>query len=331
MGMSVDAAAALLSRSLVWDNHACMPLRYDDDSFLPQLERFRLAGVNAISLNVGFGEQSIGDHIRMLAHFRSWLGQRPDQYRIVEDVSDLTVAKQTNRLAVCFDIEGMKAIGNQLSLVRLFYDLGVRSMVIAYNQNNAAGGGCQDNDCGLTDFGRQVIDEMGRVGMVVCCSHTGYRTAREAIEYSSNPVIFSHSNPRRLWDHPRNIPDELMIACADRGGVIGINGLGIFLGQNDHSTTTLVRHIDYAIKLVGADHVGLGLDYVFDSAELDTYMEKMAAAFPQSLGYQRGIAMVEPERLSAIVTELLRSGHPESVIEKVLGANFLRIARSVWK
>lgn len=78
--------------------------------------------------------------------------------------------------------------------------------------------------------------------MMLCCTHTGYRTAREAIDASAGPIIFSHSNPRAIWDHPRNIPDELMRACADRGGVIGINGIGPFLGDNDVRAETFAAH-----------------------------------------------------------------------------------------
>ena len=134
-----------------------------------------------------------------------------------------------------FDIEGANAIGDQLSLLGLYRDLGVRWMLLAYNRNNRAGGGCQDEDPGLTAFGRRMLHEMARVGIVACCSHTGYRTAREAIDESPTPVIFSHSNARALVDHPRNIPDDLIKACAARGGVVGVNGIGIFLGDNDAS------------------------------------------------------------------------------------------------
>src|SRR3546814_1364261 len=113
---------------------------------------------------------------------------------------------------------------------------------------------------------------MARVGMVACCSHTGYRTARDVIEYSRNPVIFSHSNPRALFDHPRNIPDDLMLGCARTGGVVCLNGIGIFLGNNDTSTENYFRHMDYAVQLVGAAHVGIGLDYLFDVGELEEYI-----------------------------------------------------------
>lgn len=327
----MSAAAEVLRTAVVWDNHACMPLRPLDESFLPQLERCRRSGFTTVTLNVGFGENSPVDHLRMLAQFRHWLAARPEQYRIVRTADDITEVKKTGQLAVCFDIEGMNAIGDQLSLIRLYYDLGVRWMLIAYNRNNRAGGGCQDQDGGLTEFGRRAIDEMSRVGMMLCCSHTGYRTVREAIDYSSNPVIFSHSNPRALKDHPRNVPDDLLRACAARGGVVGINGIGIFLGENDNSTEAMVRHIDYAVQLLGDEHVGLSLDYCFDSAELDEFVASNPTTFPPAMGYDRGLKMVEPERLPALIDALMAKGYGADSLSRILGGNFLRVARQVWK
>jgi membrane dipeptidase len=324
-------AEALIRDTFARDNHACMPLRPHDESFLEQIERHRRAGFDAVTLNVGFGENSVEDHIRMLGQFIRWFSMRANRYVLVKSTADLRRAREQGKLAVCFDIEGMGAVADQPSLVSVYYELGVRWMLIAYNRNNAAGGGCQDEDCGLTQFGRKVIDEMARVGMIVCCSHTGARTAREVIDYSSNPVIFSHSNPRALRDHPRNITDDVMKACAERGGVIGINGIGLFLGDNDNSTETMVRHIDYAVQLIGEDHVGLGLDYVFDSAELDEYIKKMAATFPEGMGYDVGMRMIEPERLTDITAQLLRLGYGDSALRKILGGNLLRVAEQVWR
>jgi membrane dipeptidase len=268
----------------------------------------------------------------MLAHFRHWLGTRGDCYRVVKTPADILAAKENGQLGICFDIEGMNALDDQLSLIQLYYDLGVRWMLIAYNKNNRAGGGCHDEDAGLTAFGRQAIEEMARVGMVLCCSHAGYRTAREAIEFSPGPVIFSHSNPRALWNHPRNISDELIRACAARGGVIGISGIGIFLGSNDNATDTLVRHIDHVVQSVGDDHVALGLDYVFDLKELDEYLETMKATFP-STTYQpaMGMKMVEPERLPRLVEAMMTRGYSTVSLGKILGGNWLRIAQTVWK
>ncbi len=325
-------ARALLRNSLVWDNHGCMPvMRAHDASFLPQLQRYRAAGVDAVMLNIGFGEMGIEDHIRTLAGMRHWIKQRPQEYLLIESADDIELARATGRLAVGFDIEGANALADQPSLVQLYYDLGVRWMLLAYNNNNRVGGGCQDDDKGLTDFGRVVIAEMERVGMLVCCSHTGHRTVRDVFAVASRPVIFSHSNPSALHAHGRNIPDDLIHACANTGGVVGINGIGSFLGNNDNSSETFARHVDHVVQLVGPQHVALGLDYVFDTQELDDYLEKMGNIFPAELGYQKGVLMVAPEQLEGIVQILMNWGYQDADIQAVLGGNLMRLARQVWK
>ena len=324
---------SLVRDALVWDNHACLPLTPGDDRFLPELQRYRSSGVDAVSINIGFGEQSIEQHFRMAAHFRSWLLKRPEEFLMVRSAGDVMQAKRDGRLAVMFDIEGANAIGDQLSLISLYYDIGVRWMLMAYNRNNRVGGGCLDDDRGLTAFGRDVVAEMNRVGMVPCCSHCGKRTALDVIETSATPVIFSHSNPRAIWDHPRNIDDEVMRACAERGGVIGINGVGRFLGPNDTSSATVARHIDYAARLVGPDHVALGLDYVFDRSELAAFIAADPAMFGENAraAAKTGLDFVAPEQLTEIVDSLSSLGHAESDIRKILGLNLLRIAHEVWK
>ncbi|HWE47690.1 MAG TPA: membrane dipeptidase, partial [Caulobacteraceae bacterium] len=165
--------AELMAREVVWDNHACMPVRPQDESFLPQLERCRQAGVDAVTLNIGFGEMSIEDHVRMAATLRDWVKRHPGQYVLAGSIEEIRRAKAEGKLAVLFDIEGMRAVDDQPSLVGLYYDLGVRWMLIAYNSNNKSGGGCQDEDCGLTELGCRMLDAMADVGMIACCSHTG--------------------------------------------------------------------------------------------------------------------------------------------------------------
>lgn len=317
---------------LVWDNHGCLPLRQFDTDFLPQLGRYRQAGVDVAIINIGFGEHGIEDHIRMIASFRHWLKQHPESYALIATADDIERARREGKLAIAFNMEGANGLADQPSLISLYYDLGVRWMLMAYNRANRVGSGChEEEDRGLTAFGRIVLDEMARVGMVACCSHTGHRTTMDVMNYASQPVIFSHSNPRALHDHPRNIRDEAMRACAATGGVVGINGIGIFLGQNDNSTETFVRHVDYAVQLIGAEHVGLGLDYVFDAAELDDYLVSMASTFPEGFSYQAGMKMIEPERLSDIVEALVKRGYPEPAIGGILGGNFMRVARDVWR
>jgi membrane dipeptidase len=319
------------ARPLIWDNHGCMPLRAGDDSFLPQLQRYRDAGVGVVAITVGFDGTTYEDDMRLVAFFRRWLAARPDQYLLVSTVADIEQARHDGKLAVFFNTEGMAALDNQLGRIALFYDLGVRWMSVAYNRNNQVGGGCQDEDCGLTAFGREVLDEAARVGMMVCCSHTGLRTAREVMEYSKGPVIFSHSNPSAMCEHPRNIPDDVLKACAATGGVIGINGIGLFLGDNDISTDNFMRHVDHAVEVAGVRHVGLGLDYVFDQQELIDFVTNHPELFPADKGYANGAKLVPPEQIPEIVQGLERHGYSPGEVEGILGGNWLRVAKQVWK
>jgi membrane dipeptidase len=172
---------------------------------------------------------------------------------------------------------------------------------------------------------------MARAGMVVCCSHTGDRTTLDVMAYSSVPVILSHSNPRANWDHPRNVPDKILDACAKGGGVVGINGIGIFLGENDCSTAAILRAVDYAVERIGADHVGLGLDYAFDQEEVAQYVRANRYIFPPGSGYDSGLNMAPPEQMPEITEGLLKRGYAERDIRAILGGNFLRVAKQVWR
>jgi membrane dipeptidase len=308
-----------------------MPLRPQDPSFLPQLARHKAAGFDAITVNIGFGEQGPEEHLRMIAAMRHWLLARPDDYLLLLEADDIERARTTGRLAVGFDIEGANAVGDQLSLIQMYYDLGVRWMLMAYNTANRVGGGCQDEDGGLTPFGRAVVAEMERVGMQVCVSHTGHRTVRDIFDVATRPVIFSHSNCAALHPHPRNISDDLIRACAATGGLVGINGVGIFLGHNDISSQTYARHVDHVVQLVGPAHVSIALDYVFDTRELEEHVEKMKATFPPGLGYELGARFVPPEQLEEIVATLQGWGYSDADLAALLGGNLLRLAQQVWK
>ena len=326
-----DAHSRRLMRSgIVWDNHGCMPLRADD-AFLPELERYRKAGVNVVSLNIGFAEMPWAEHLQVLSFMRRWITMHDDAFALVASVQDIQRCKADGRLGIVFDIEGMGPVLNDLSLVQTFYELGVRWMLIAYNRNNAAGGGRLDEDGGLTSVGRAIIDEMQRVGMVLCLSHTGSRTAAEAMEYARNPLIFSHSNPYADTPHPRNIPDDLMRACARKGGVVGLSGIGPFLGSSANLIERLLQQLHYAIDLIGAEHVGLGLDYVFDRAELDACVRANPALFPPATDITGGMAMVAPEAFDAIAEGLARRNLTDDQIRGVLGENWLRVASRVWR
>ncbi|EJL30843.1 dipeptidase [Novosphingobium sp. AP12] len=328
---SARSARELLASMPVWDNHACLPLRPDDESFMEQLWRFRAGGVDVASINVGFGEQGIEEHVRILALFRHWLSRHTDRFVLATSVADIEAARATGRLAVCFDIEGANAVADQPSLVQLYYDLGVRWMLLAYNRNSRAAGGCHDEDSGLTPFGRKVIDQMERVGMVLCCAHAGERSVFDIMAYSRNPVVFSHSCARAVFDHPRNITDAMIRACAATGGVVGVNGIDIFVGKTEDLVGQYVRHILHIADLVGTEHVGIGTDYVFDTAELEEFVVKMKSSFPAGMGYSSDISMIGPERMEDIVERLQGHGFADEDLRRTMGGNLMRIARQVWK
>lgn len=205
-------------------------------------------------------------------------------------------------------------------------------MLFAYNRNNLAGGGCHDRDEGLTSFGREVINEMNRLGMFVDVSHCGFRTSIEVMEYSRKPVIFSHSNPKALCQHGRNISDEQILACVNTGGLVGVNGIGLFLGSPLPDAALLARHIDYLVRVAGPEHVGIALDYAFPVANLST--AEILAAHPQywpaEEGYGSAAGYVPPSMLEEVVAALLALGHSPQNIRGVLGENFLRLAEAVW-
>lgn len=325
-------ASELLDDALVWDNHGCMPLRPSDPSFLPQLERCRASGVDVVTLNVGAGPLDLATHFRILASFRQWFGARPDQYVLPKSAADIDQAKRDGKLSIVFDIEGTSPLdGGDHGLVQMFYDLGVRWMLLAYNRNNAAGGGCLDDDIGLTTHGRALLDEMKRVGMVVCCSHTGHRTAMAVIEHANNPVIFSHSNANAVHPHVRNISDELIKACAETGGVVGINGVGDFLGQNDARPEAAFRHLDHMVQLVGPEHVGVSLDYLYDYDELLEALKNHPEAFPADVLAAGPPKFLPPESIPALVELMVRHGYDDDAVKAVLGGNWLRVARQVWR
>lgn len=328
----ISAAERFLREHLVWDNHACMPLRPGDDAFLPQMDRFRRIGGDVISLNIGFGPYSLEDHVRVLAHFRRWVKARPDQYVLLDTLADIDAARAAGKMAVTFDMEGMAPLDSgDDGLVEMFYDLGVRWMLVAYNRNNAAGGGCHDDDAGLTDHGRRVLAEMKRVGMVVCCSHTGHRTARQVIDAADAPVIFSHSNPAGVASHARNIPDDLIKACASNGGVIGINGIGFFLGDNDIGPRKIADHIDYVVQLVGPKAVGISLDYVFDEEEVKQALATLKTTFPDPSAYAGPAKLAGPEAFVGIVASLMDRGYTSEDLAGIVGGNWRRVAQSVWR
>jgi membrane dipeptidase len=321
-----EQARKIHNRSLIWDTHACFPLKPNAD--LSELKRYKDSGVNFASLNIGMDMDSFENIMQVLARFRSYITSHPDEFVLALTVNDIRKAKESGRLAIAFDLEGSDPVLGNLNMISVYYDLGVRQMLLAYNKDNPASGGCMEGNIGLTDFGRDVIREMNRVGMIVDVTHMGYSATMEAFDVSTAPVIFSHSNPNGLREHARNISDEQIRACAKTGGVVGINGIGDFLGGT--SSELIVQNIEYVMNLVGPEHVGIGLDYVVDKEELIEYIEGHPDVFPPDK-IEDYLSFVEPEQFPEFTELLYQKGFSEQIISSVLGGNFLRVAEQVWK
>jgi membrane dipeptidase len=324
-------ATALHRQALVWD--MLFPgLPFDDAGRERMLGRLVESGYKFVSLTVA-GENDSASTLRSLAHEWSFFGAREDRYLVVDTADDVTRAQREGKLAVGFHFQGTGPLERSLELLSAYHRLGVRGMLMAYNEKNSVGDGCHERtDGGLSRFGVRVVEEMNRLGMLVDCTHTGYRTTMDVFEVSKAPVIFSHSNARAVCDHERNIRDDQARACARSGGVIGVNGVGIFLGDNDSSTERILRHIDYYVGLVGAEHVGLGLDYVEDVATLMRVVIADPVRFPTSVyPSETPYTFAGPEQMPEITEGLLARGYSDADVRGILGENWLRVVRAVWK
>ena len=252
---------------------------------------------------------------------------------LVKSVDDILQAKQDGKFALAFNLQETNPLEGEVNFVQTYYDLGVRHMLLAYNQKNLVGDGCSERtDAGLSRFGVRVVQEMNRVGMIVDGSHTGYRTTMEAMEVATAPFIFSHSLANAVHEHYRNIRDDQIKACAKSGGVIGFNGVAFFLGDETASSEAVVRHIDHISNLVGPEHVGIGLDYCRDSKSVGVWTLSNTDMWPPNKGVPFGeTAFVQPEQLLEITNILLQRGYAEADVRGILGENFARVARQVWK
>jgi membrane dipeptidase len=316
--------------TILWDQHACLPLTVDADFDLVQ--EHAAAGASFVSINVGYGAVGAAEVLPVLDAFRARVLAAPDTYVLAQTAADVDQAARSRRLAIGFDLEDTSPLDGDVGMVARYRALGVGAMLLTYNTRNLAGHGCHDDpEGGLTPFGRDVVREMNRVGMLVDVAHCSVRTALDAVDVSSAPVIVSHTACRALHDHERNVSDEQLRAVAAAGGVVGITGVGIFLGENDTRTETLARHVEHAVEVAGIDHVGLGSDYVFDRTDLERELAEHPELFPPSYSRWGAIDFVAPAQLRELGAVLARRGFGADDVAKVLGANFRRVAGDVWR
>lgn len=329
-----ERSRRLYADALVWDNTFPFgPSCGSHMAHVATLERMAAAGYTCVSLTTASDNEDMPLAMKKIARDSGWFRRNADKYMVVEKASDIERAKREGKLAVVFTFQGTLPFDRDVSFVEMYYRLGVRQALMAYNQKNNVGDGCHERtDAGLSRFGIDIVREMNRVGMIVDCTHTGYRTSMDVFEVAEGPVVFSHSNPRALIDHERNIRDDQAKACARTGGVVGINGVGIFLGDQETRTETLFRHLDYWVGLFGPAHVGIALDFVSDIEALTNLVrEKSSDKYPPGQNYDKELRFAAPEQMPEIAEAMLRHGYAEDDVRGILGGNWLRVANEVWK
>jgi membrane dipeptidase len=317
-----------------WEAHTCLPL-HPEASFKPLLAYLAL-GVHYVSINIGMDMNPLSQILPVVAAFRARLAADPDHFLIPDCVADIEHARSTNRLAVGFDLEGALPLLGQTDMVAMFRDLGVRQIHFAYNRNNAVAGGCHDSPQGLTALGHRMVEAVNEAGVLMDCSHTGRRSSLDIMAHSRHPVVFSHANPLTWVSHGRNISDEQMRACAATGGVVCLSGVSKFLGVDQPTAKDVVRQVAHVANLVGAEHVGLGLDIAFAEPGLNDDPPPPfdpAHWWPPSAGYGQGIkniAYAPLETWADLPAELRTLGMHDGEIAGVMGDNMARVARQVW-
>ena len=335
-------ATQLLNDSLVWDCHACMPLlpSYSIDA----LDAHWKAGVTHVSVNVGMDFNPIETIMQVIASFTAQLKQRSEKFVMARSIADVLEAKRSGRLAVSFDLEGSMMLFDRPDMVALFHQLGVRQMHLAYNRNNSVGGGCYDTDSALTPVGRDIVHAVNQAGILLDGSHMGERTTLDMMALSTAPFIFSHTNVKTLFDHPRCVSDRQIDACAATGGVIGVCGVNRFMGCSEPVPDVLFEQIDYLASRVGITHVGLGLDWMYDLHIDDNppgldrgywwpnlqSANSAVAHDPYAPNGQGPMQVFHPSKIVDLVAVMLKNGYQHGDIRAVLGDNFMRVAGKVW-
>ncbi len=323
-----EVADKLHRDALVWDNTIPWGDYGRHELKMGMIPRMIASGYDIVSLTVAGDAHDLDQAIHFVAKNRNFFQASPEKFVLIETADDVLRAKQEGKLGIIFHFQGTNPCEGDPNMLELYYKLGIRHMLLVTNVKNVIGDGCKERtDGGLTRLGVQFIEEMNRVGIISDGSHTGYRTTMDMFEVTRVPAVFSHALPLAVHDHPRNINDEQIKACAKTGGVIGINGVGVFLGDNDNSTETFLKHLYYVVDLVGPEHVGISVDAMYDPANSwPTARHPPASGIPWP-----DIKYVQPEQFPEFTDGMLKRGYSEADIRGILGENWLRVARAVWK
>ncbi|MEE3286114.1 MAG: membrane dipeptidase [Planctomycetota bacterium] len=309
-------------------------------------DAWRASGVTCIFQNAGEEGQDPLRLIKRLARFTYATDMLGDVVSKAALPNDVVLAKQNGRHSLYFTGNGVPltqqwdSIPDELRYLKIFFQLGIRMMHLTYQRRNMIGDGCAEKaNAGLSDFGRAVIAEMNRVGVIPDCAHSGWQTSLEAAKVSEKPVVASHTTCGKLFPHIRSKPDEVIKAIADTGGYVGICCISRFLrGQGD--INALLDHVDHVVKTVGVDHVTLGTDVAYTSQNAAAESKKIpsrprrrrefrslwpADNYRAAAGASRSIAWTN---WPLFTVGLVQRGHSDDDIRKIIGGNVLRVARA---
>ncbi len=255
-------------------------------------------------------------------------------------IADFELARASGRICLIPAVEGSALIENELDRIDVLFGFGVRMMGIAYSEANSLASGIKEKrDGGLTAFGHQAVRRMNQVGMAIDCSHTAYQSTMDVIAASEKPIFLSHVGSRTLADSKRMFPDEVLKACAEKGGIIGIEAAPhttISPQHPRHSIDSVFDHFDHLVSVCGIDHLAFGPDTLYgDHVGLhESFAANFSASATKSKNYEvvpyvKG--MENPTETSHnLIRMLVRRGYSDGDIEKVLSGNIIRVLEEVW-
>jgi membrane dipeptidase len=297
-------------------------------------EDMRKGGITAANCTVSVWE-SFTKTVDNIALMKQQIREYADMLTLVRTTGDILRAKQENKTGIILGFQNAHAFEDNLGYIEAFADMGVRVVQLCYNTQNLVGTGCYERDGGLSDFGREVITEMNRVGIMVDLSHVGANTSSEAIAFSKKPVCYSHCLPSGLKEHPRNKSDVQLKEIADAGGFIGVTMFAPFLKRGiDATVEDYIEAIDYVVNLVGEDTVGIGTDFTQGfSVDFFDWLTHDKGRYRRLTNFGK---VVNPEGIRTIgefpnlTAAMERAGWSETRIRKIMGENWVRVFRDVW-
>jgi membrane dipeptidase len=333
--------AALYANAIVIDS-LCAP--FNDMDAPPSTETLaavRQSGITAVNFTVS--APSFEDTVGGLATVQELIDRYPDAFFIVRRHSDIARAKRENKIGIMPGFQYTAFLEENPERIGTFRQLGVRIMQLTYNNRSTFGDGClEPGNAGLSKAGISAVKKMNELGVAIDLSHSGYRTTSDGIAQSAKPVLISHSGCAAVYAHPRNKPDEILKALADRGGYFGVYLMPYVVASPTVPTREhVLDHIVHAINVCGADHVGIGSDGAIQKTVLTP---EQKAAFDKDIARRKQLGIGAPgedrypyvpdlngpDHMEVIAVELSKRGQPSSVIERVLGANFQRVIGEIW-